>query len=105
MNQITFPYIDQVKTGENIRRLLKKRGITVSQLQEFFGFDAPQAIYKWQRGQSMPSIDNLCGLCVFLKVPMESILVFDKPEMNRFFAGLQNMTAGPEGLQEGVTVA
>lgn len=105
MNQITFPYIDQVKTGENIRRLRKQSGITVSQLQEYFGFDAPQAIYKWQKGQSMPSIDNLCGLCVFLKVPMERILVFDKPEMNRFFAGLQKMNASPEGLQEGATVA
>lgn len=105
MNQITFPYIDQVKTGENIRRLRKQCGVTVSQLQEYFGFDAPQAIYKWQKGQSMPSIDNLCGLCVFLKVPLESILVFDKPEMNHFFARLQNMNAGPDGLQEGVSVA
>lgn len=105
MNQITFPYIDQVKTGENIRRLRKERGISVSQLQTFFGFDAPQAIYKWQKGQCLPSIDNLCGLCAYMKVSLETLLVFEKPEMNLFFAGLQHMSEGQHPLQDNTATA
>ena len=45
-----FPVIDLPATGENIRRLRQTKGLSVRDLQQFFGFEEPQAIYKWQRG-------------------------------------------------------
>lgn len=71
-----FPVINPEATGANILSLRKSRGYTVADLQEYFGFEAPQAIYKWQRGESLPSIDNLLALGHLLKVPIEKILVF-----------------------------
>ena len=50
-----FPVIDLVATGENITRLRKDRGLTVRDLQNWFGFEEPQAIYKWQKGKSLPT--------------------------------------------------
>ncbi len=76
MNVCFFPVIDLVATGENIVRLRKARNLSVADLQEFFGFEAPQAIYKWQRGQSLPSTDNLLALGQLFGVPMEEILIF-----------------------------
>lgn len=70
-----FPVIDPVATGENIIRLRKAKGLTVRQLQQWFGFEEPQAIYKWQQGKSLPSVDNLYALGYFLNVPIEDILV------------------------------
>lgn len=70
-----MPTIDMIKTGENITRLRKKSGITVRQLQELFGFGTPQAIYKWQQGVSLPTLDNLVLLSVVLKVSIDDILV------------------------------
>ncbi|KIR02986.1 hypothetical protein P261_01801 [Lachnospiraceae bacterium TWA4] len=75
MNQISFPVIDPIATGANILRLRKERGLSVRDLQGFFGFEEPQAIYKWQRGQSLPSVDNLYALGALLQVPMDEILV------------------------------
>ena len=75
INAKRYPVIDPVATGNNIVRLREKRGLTVRDLQVFFGFEAPQAIYKWQRGQSLPSVDNLYALSVLLEVPMDDILV------------------------------
>ena len=75
MAQIRFPVIDPVATGANITRLRQERGLTVHDLQRFFGFDAPQAIYKWQKGQSLPSIDNLYALSALFQVSMNEILV------------------------------
>ena len=72
---ITFPVISLEKTGKNIERLRKERGISVKELQEFFGFEQPQAIYKWQWGDNLPSVDNLYALGKILNVPMEKILV------------------------------
>lgn len=72
---IQFPVIDPVATGANITRLRRERGFTVRDLQQFFGFEEPQAIYKWQRGQSLPSIDNLYALSALLHISMNEILV------------------------------
>ena len=40
----------------------------------FFGFDAPQAIYKWQEGKTTPTVDNLIALAKLFDVPVESII-------------------------------
>jgi len=71
----TIPTIDMVKTGENIIRLRKARGLTVKDLQTAFGFETPQAIYKWQHGTALPSVDNLVILAALLEVPVDEILV------------------------------
>ena len=75
MHQKPFPVIDMVETGRNIVRLREERGMTVRDLQAYFGFEEPQAIYKWQRGKSLPTVDNLYALGALLDVPMEDILV------------------------------
>ena len=56
-----FPVIDLPATGANIRRLRQTKGLSVRDLQQFFGFEEPQAIYKWQRGQSLPLIFCILG--------------------------------------------
>ena len=70
-----FPVIDPVATGENIVRLRKARGLTVRDLQDWFGFEEPQAIYKWQKGKSLPTVDNLYALSALLDTSIEDILV------------------------------
>ena len=71
MHTKRFPVIDPVATGANIVRLRKERGLTVRDLQSYFGFEEPQAIYKWQRGQSLPTVDNLYALGALLDVTMD----------------------------------
>lgn len=75
MTVIRFPVIDPVATGANIARLRQERGLTVRDLQLFFGFEEPQAIYKWQRGKSLPSVDNLYALSRLFRISMNEILV------------------------------
>ncbi len=57
------------------RRLRLARGLTVRDVQRWFGFEEPQAICKWQRGESLPTVDNLYALGGLLEVPMDRILV------------------------------
>ena len=49
--------------------------MTVRDLQDIFGFHTPQAIYKWQRGDAMPTVDNLVVLAAAFHVDIEDILV------------------------------
>ena len=71
----TIPTIDMVATGRNITRLRQAAGLTVRDLQDIFGFTTPQAIYKWQHGVAMPTIDNLLVLAAVLDVHMDDIIV------------------------------
>ena len=80
-----FPVIDLPGTGRNIQRLRRKAGVTVRELQAYFGFEYPQAIYKWQHGECLPSVDNLLALARVLRVPMEDLLVYDDREFSYFW--------------------
>ncbi len=73
-----IPTIDMVKTGKNILRLRKQAGLTVKELQDIFGFATPQAIYKWQQGATIPSVDNLIVLAAIFHVQVEDILVIEE---------------------------
>ena len=72
-----FPVIDPVATGANIVRLRKERGLTVRDLQAYFGFEEPTAIYRWQRGDNLPSLDNMVALSKLFGVTIEEILVLE----------------------------
>ena len=71
----SMPIIDMRKTGENIVQLRKAKGLTVKDIQLAFGFETPQAIYKWQHGTALPSVDNLVILAALLEVSVDEILV------------------------------
>ena len=70
-----IPAIDAVKTGERINQLRVEKKLSVKDIQGVFGFTTPQAIYKWQRGEALPSVDNLVVLARIFEVSIEEILV------------------------------
>ena len=70
-----YPKIDMKATGENILNLRKSKGLSVKDLQRYLGFEGPQAIYKWQWGECLPSVDNLFALSKILNISMNEILI------------------------------
>lgn len=71
----SIPTIDLRMTGHNITKLRKAAGLSVHDLQMAFGFNSPQAIYKWQNGAALPTVDNLIVLAALLHVRIDDILV------------------------------
>lgn len=74
-----IPTIDLAMTGINITNLRKSAGLSVHDLQMIFGFNSPQAIYKWQNGTALPTVDNLIVLAALLNVRIDDILVVKHP--------------------------
>ena len=72
---MNIPTIDLALTGANIMNLRKAAGLSVHDLQMVFGFNSPQAIYKWQNGTALPTVDNLIVLAALLHVRIDDILV------------------------------
>ena len=82
--QTAFPVIDLAGTGRSIERHRRDAGLTVRDLQAYFGFEYPQAIYKWQHGECLPTVDNLLALARLLQVSMEDLLVYEDQGVSHF---------------------
>ena len=77
MTTMEYPTINVKATGARIKQLRKEKGIKVTELSEFMGFSEPQAVYKWQRGESLPTVDNLFALSRIFNTSIDDILVGD----------------------------
>ena len=93
--QLAFPVIDLPETGRQIERQRRQAGLTVRDLQDYFGFEYPQAIYKWQHGECLPTVDNLLALSRLLRVPMEDLLVYEDQGVPHFLGEILFRPAGP----------
>lgn len=93
MKSTSYPVIDPIATGRNIVRLRTERGLSVKDLQAYFGFEEPRAIYKWQKGESLPTVDNLFALSKLLNVSMDSILVSLCSQLNRLSNKQQDLSS------------
>lgn len=67
--------IDMLMTGQLIKRLVSERGYSVSEVQERLGLSCPQPIYRWYKGQNIPSVDNLFIMSRMLGLHMEDLLI------------------------------
>ena len=73
-----IPAINMKETGANIKLLIKNKGLKVSEIQNKYGFNTPQSIFKWMRGEALPSIDNLVALSYILETPIDEIIIINK---------------------------
>ncbi len=71
--------VNMLATGANIRQLRRKKGLSVRDIQEAMGFDSPSAVYKWEWGKALPSIEHLMTLSWLFDMRMEDILIWSHP--------------------------
>ena len=85
-----FPVIDMRATGTRIKEIRSSQNFTVQEVSEYMGFENPQAVYKWQRGEALPTVDNLFALSKLFDVPMEEIICEKEEASCLFFVALLN---------------
>ena len=83
---VRVPVIDMTATGINITRMRIRAGLTVRDIQDIFGFSTPQAIYKWQRGEAMPTLDNIVVLAAVFGVTVDEIIIYRNQNQLRVIA-------------------
>ena len=69
------PILDPVGTGRNIDDIRRDRNLSVAALKDALGLSTTNAIYKWFRGDSMPTLDNIVILSSILKVSINDMIV------------------------------
>ena len=97
MAQMEFPVIDLQATGRRIKEVREKKGITVKTLQMFLGFNEPVSIYKWQRGECLPTFDNMYAMACLFGVGIDDLLVGNRQEVIFLHFRLRGRRGQPMG--------
>ena len=69
-----MPIIDMKATGANIKQIRMKAGMTIDNVADRCGI-SKNSVCKWQRGDTMPTIDNFVVLAAVFGVGIDDIVV------------------------------
>ena len=76
------PDVNLSNTGKILKKLRIKNNLAVRDLQDFFGFDYPNAIYDWEKGLKLPNMSNLIALSTLYEVSIDKILLSDEQDFH-----------------------
>ena len=71
---IERPFVDMKATGIKLHNLRLQKKMSIKQLQHIMGFEYPEAIYKWESGRTIPTVDNLIFLSEIYNVKIDDII-------------------------------
>jgi len=74
-------FIDVRETGHHIKMLCKQNNISPALLQDVLNLKSPQAVYKWFRGETLPSAEHLFILAELADQPVEELIVLKNRAM------------------------
>lgn len=70
-----YSLIDQKATGAKLKSAIRASGYRVCEIQQFLSLSCPQPIYRWFRGDALPSLHHLYALSGLLDIPLDDLLV------------------------------
>ena len=79
-NIMTFPVINLIRTGENIKRIAKERGFSADRIKDMLAISDRSNVYKWFRGEVLPTVDNLMALSILFGVTINEMIIVEKTE-------------------------
>lgn len=74
----TYSSIDMEQTGKILQQRINEKGYSVGEIQKMLMLAYPQPVYRWLKGQILPSVDHLYKLSQILECHMEELLI-EKP--------------------------
>lgn len=73
-----YPTINVAATGSRIDILRRENGISVAAMRDFLGLSTTNAIYKWLRGETLPTLDNVVALSTLFQVAIDDLIISNK---------------------------
>ena len=70
-----MPVINMDQTGKQIAELRKNANLTVNEIKEALALTTVNAVYNWQRGQTLPTLDNLVALAALFGCTINDIVI------------------------------
>lgn len=70
--------IDRIQTAKRIRDLMEENSLSVNDLMQMLYLGRRDSVYKWLRGEQLPSLDQLYALSQIFHTGIEDILVWEE---------------------------
>ncbi len=70
-----YSNIDMKRTGQILKKRIGDKGYSVGEIQKMLMLSCPQPVYRWLKGQILPSVNHLYMLSQILECHMEELLV------------------------------
>lgn len=67
--------IDMKRSGEKMKKIITQAGYDVKSIQNYLHLSCPQPVYRWFKGQILPTVDHLFLMSKLLGIHMEDFLV------------------------------
>ena len=67
--------IDMKRTGEMLHRRMEAAGISVRDLTRLLDVGYPQTVYRWIRGETLPSIDHFYRMARIFGCRVDDLIV------------------------------
>ena len=77
---MSLPVINLAKTGNNIKRIAKENGFSADKIKNYLGICDKSNVYKWFRGDALPSVDNLLALSILFGVTINEMIIVENTE-------------------------
>lgn len=69
--------IDKKRTGENIKRLMRKSNMSTFDVQKALNLTSPTTLYVWMRGEYTPNAENLVILAQIFNCSLDELIVLE----------------------------
>ncbi|MEZ3463554.1 MAG: helix-turn-helix domain-containing protein [Lachnospiraceae bacterium] len=79
----TYMTVNTKLSGKKLQNAIKNSGYSIRELQDMLDLSCPNPIYKWIRGETLPSTVNLYRLSHILQIPMEKLLAAESVTIHR----------------------
>ena len=77
---MSLPVINLARTGNNIKRIAKENGFSADKIKDYLGICDKSNVYKWFRGDALPSVDNLLALSILFGVTINEMIIVENTE-------------------------
>jgi transcriptional regulator with XRE-family HTH domain len=68
--------IDTVASGRKIKAQMATKGMTAEEVTEALGYSDRSTIYRWMRGETMPSYENLVNLTIIFQCKIKDLVAY-----------------------------
>ena len=72
-----YPVINSEKTGKNIKKIISRSGMKMDDVMNYLGIAERSSLYRWFRGERIPSLENMLALSALLGISVNDIVVTD----------------------------
>ncbi len=76
---MNYASIDMEKTGQLLKTTIQETGFNVKYIQEYLHLCCPQPVYRWYKGQTLPSLDHFYSLSILLGKHIDELIVRKNP--------------------------